>query len=394
MISSYNFSNQTTELSTNEGCLPHVATTAEKVGKVTAYIVILVVAMSGNTLVVYVVCKTKHVQRNVNFLILNMVASDLFVPLFVFPRKIAEVIIGAEMKWLLTGLAGKISCKAITFVQDLATAVSVQTVVLIGIERLVAVVFPLRVKMVTSRVRVALIASTWIIGAAVHAPYFYIFKLVEDGTEVYCVPTWGPAFEEPRSSKIYATFLNVFFILIPFTLLAVIYTVIVFTLVREKSALKHAIRGGMIRDKMNRNVLKMALTIVAMFAICWAPFNIYMFVLIFVWNLQPPPCVLTSFQFTAIYLAYANTAINPCVYFAFVKQYRRSLRNFLNGSMLHTSVRSVGIRLNARRETTFEMTSLSGDKPHNSVSKATGILVVSSRRLRCESQATIAEDVL
>lgn len=393
MDNNYNSSNQTVDLTTNGECSPHIATTAEKVGKLTAYIVILVIAMLGNILVIYVVCKTKHFQRNVNFLILNMVASDLFIPVFVFPRKIAEIIIDDELKWMLTGLAGQISCKAVLFIQDTATAVSIQTLVLIAFERLIAVVFPLHVKLLTSRVRVALIASTWIIGGAVHAPYFYIFKVFEYGTEAYCYPTWGPAFEEPKTSKIYGTFLCVFLILTPFALLAVIYTIIVCTLVRERNALKHAIRGGVIRDKMNRNVLKMAVTIVGGFAICWAPFNIYMFILIFVWNWEAPVCVLTNFRFSAEFLAYANTAINPCVYFAFVEDYRRSLRNVLTGSILHTSIRGAGNSLTVRRET-FELSTISSEKMCNSEPAVGGILVVSSKRLRCESQATIAEEVL
>ena len=393
MVESCNSSNQTSESTTVAGCLLPFATTAEKVAKTSAYIVILVIAMLGNILVVYVICKSKRVQRNVNFLILNMVASDLLIPVFVFPRKIVEIVMELETKWLLTGLAGQISCKMINFMQDLATAVSVQTVVLIALERLVAVVFPLRVSMITLRMRVALIASTWIIGAAVHAPYFYIFKLKETDMGAYCVPSFAPAFIEPQTSKIYGMFLSVFLFLFPFPLLSLIYTIIVRTLMRERKALKHVMRGGIIRDKINRNVLKMALTIVAVFAICWAPFNIYMFILIFVWNWEVPRCHKTSFRFAAIFLAYANTAINPCVYFAFVEHYRRSLRNALSGSILHTSIREAGSRLTVRRET-FELTSISCDRLSNTQSKTSGIHVISSKRLRCESEASIAEVAL
>ena len=385
MEESINSTNQTTELM---GCPPTFATTAEKVGKISAYIVILVIAMLGNILVVYVLCKSKRVQRNVNFLILNMVVSDLFIPIVVFPRKIVEIVMDLETKWLVTGLAGQVSCKLINFLQDLATAVSVQTVVLIALERLVAVVFPLRVSMITLRMRVALIASTWIIGAAVHAPYFYIFKLIETDMGAYCVPTFAPAFKEPQTSKIYGIFLCVFLILIPFPLLSLIYTIIVWTLVRKRKAMRNAVRSGVVRDKMNKKVLKMALTIVAVFAICWAPFNIYMFILIFVWNWKVPHCYKTSFRFAAIFLGYANTAINPCVYFAFVEDYRRSLRNAISGSILHTSILWAGKKFNVRRET-FELTSMC-----NTESKTSGIQVVSCKNLKCEGETTMSEVAL
>lgn len=389
MEENYNRSNHTHEFKAGKGCSPHVVTTEEKVGKVSAYIVLLLTALFGNIIVISVVFKSKRVQRNVNFLILNMAASDLFVPIFVYPRKIIAILVDAESKWLLTGLAGQISCKAIFFVQDVATAVSIQTLILIALERFIAVVFPLRISMLTSRIRIALIVLTWMIGSAVHAPYFYTFKLVETGMEARCELSWAPAFAEPRSSKIYATFLCVFLIFIPFSLLSVIYSIIVWTLVRERNALRHAVRGGVVRDRMNRNVLKMALTIVTVFAICWAPFNVYMFILIFVWNWKVPFCNTSNFQFTALFLAYANTAINPLVYFVFVEHYRRILRKTLSVSKLYTSVRGVGNRLTARRET-FELTTISFDRLHKTTSNTSGIQVT-SKRSRCESQATIAE---
>ena len=391
MEDNYNSTNQTVELTTDEGCLSPVVSTAGKVAKITAYILILVVAVSGNILTLHVVRKTKHLQSKVNFLIINMAASDLFIPFFVFPKKIADILLDTEGKWLLTGLAGEVSCKLFSFVQDVATAVSIQTVVLIAVERLVAVVFPLRVKMFTSRLRVALIVSTWILGAALHAPYFYTFKLIDFGTEVDCVPSWEPAFEEPKTGKIYITFLFVFLNLIPFSLLSFVYIVIVWTLAKERNSLKGATHGGVrVHGRMNKNVLKMALTIVGAFAVCWAPVNVHAFILIFVWNWEAPRCELASFRFAAVFLAYANTAVNPCVYFAFVEHFRRSLRKAITESILHSSLWGVGSRLNARRET-FDLTSISGDRPSDVESKSVeGVLVLSSRSL---SHSRIADEV-
>ena len=393
MFDHNNTSNQTVDLMADDECPPHFTTTAERVGKLIAYIVIFVISFSGNTLIIYVVCKNKNLQRNVNYLILNMAVSDLFTPVIVIPRKIVHVLLDVnEVGWLIAGLAGKITCKLVHFVQDLSVAVSILTLVLIALERFVAVAFPLRAKMITSRLRVTLIMSTWIVGAALYAPYFYIFEVVEFDSKAYCITSWEPAFEEPSTGKFYATFICITLVIIPFTLLAVIYTIIVVTLVRQRNTLRDAVRGGVIRDKMNRNVMKMAVTIVIVFAICWAPWNIFIFILIFVWDWEAPLCLLAAFPFIAEFLANANTAINPCVYFGFVENYRRCLRTVLTGSFLHTSVREAGSRLNVRRET-FELTTISRDRSSSSDTKAARILMVSSKRLnvRCESKGTIME---
>ena len=394
MFGNSNASNQTVDSMTgDDGCPAHFATTAERVGKLIAYIIVFVISMTGNTLIIYVARKNKNIQRNVSYLILNMAISDLFTPVFVIPTKIVQIILDVnESRWLISGLGGEITCKLLHFLLDITLPVSTLTLVLIALERFVAVVFPLRAKRITSRLRVALILSTWIISAALHGPYFYIFKIVQYDSESYCIPSWEPAFEEPATGKFYATFLCVALIIIPFTLLAGIYTIIVLTLVKQRNALREAVRGGVLRDKMNRNVLKMAVTIVVVFAICWGPVNIYYFVLIFVWNWQAPRCVLPAFPFIANFLAHSNSAINPFVYFGFVENYRRSLRNAINGSFLQTSFREAENRLNFRRDT-FELTTIGRQRAPTLGTKADGILMISSKRLdiRCESEGTIVE---
>ena len=384
MENSSNFSNQA------DACVPIVETTAAMVGKITAYVLVQVVGLTGNILVLYVVRKTKQGQRNVNFLIINMVVSDLVVPVFVVPRHVAEILLDARSQWLLSGLAGQISCKVVCYVQDTATAVSTLTVVLIGCERLVAVVFPLHVKMITAKPRVVLLTLTWIVSALVHAPYLYTFKLTDTSTGKYCIPSWEPEFEEPKTSQMYLTFLCVFLILVPFTLLSAIYATIVWKLVKQEGSLKHATSGTVIRDKMNRNVLKMALAVTAMFAVCWAPLNVYNFIVIFVWNYEVPICepILDRFRFVAVFLCYTNSAVNPCLYFVFVEHYRRCVKNALKNSFLRCSFQSAGNRLKFRRET-FELTSSSGDKQTYSESS-----MVSLKRARQESYTTITEVAL
>ena len=110
------------------------------------------------------------------------------------------------------------------------------------------------------------------------------------------------------------------------------------------------------------------------------------------WNWDVPRCVLHAFQFIADFFAHTNSAINPFVYFGFVENYRRSLRNAINGSFLQTSVREAENRLNFRRDT-FELTTIGRQRAPTLETKADGILMISSKRLniRCESEGTIVE---
>ena len=396
MFDIYNASNQTVGLMTNFECPPHKVTTAEKAGKLTAYVIVFVMSFMGNNLIIYILFKSKNLKRNINLLVLNMAISDLFTSVFMIPRRVVQIALELpSAKWILSGVTGEITCKLQTFMHDFSGVVSTLTLVLISLERLVAVAFPLRAKMVTYRLRVNMIILSWVVSAAIHAPYFYIFKLFEFNSEVYCIASWEPAFEEPSTGKFYITFLCISVILIPFTLLAGIYTVIVSILIRQRNHLRDAVRGGIIRDKMNRNVLKMAVTIVVIFAICWAPLNINLLLLTFFRKSQNAWCTPPAFAFTAEFLVIANAAINPFVYFGFVENYRRNLKRVLTKSILSTNVRKTGKRLSVRRET-FELTSITCDRVPSSENVVSGIRMISSKRLdstRRRSEVTMAENL-
>ena len=396
MFDIYNASNQTVGLMTNFECPPHKVTTAEKAGKLTAYVIVFVMSFMGNNLIIYILFKSKNLKRNINLLVLNMAISDLFTSVFMIPRRVVQIALELpSAKWILSGVTGEITCKLLTFMQDFSGLVSTLTLVLISLERLVAVAFPLRAKMVTYRLRVNMIILSWVVSAAIYAPYFYIFKLFEFNSEVYCIASWEPAFEEPSTGKFYITFLCISVILIPFSLLAGIYTVIVSILIRQRNHLRDAVRGGIIRDKMNRNVLKMAVTIVVIFAICWAPLNINLLLLTFFRKSQNAWCTPPAFAFTAEFLVIANAAINPFVYFGFVENYRRNLKRVLTKSILSTNVRKTGKRLSVRRET-FELTSITCDRVPSSENVVSGIRMISSKRLdstRRRSEVTMAENL-
>ena len=395
MFNNHNTSNQTVDHMVNDGCRQHVTTKAENIGKLSAYVIAFAISLFGNILIVNVICKSKKMHKNTNLLILNMAISDLIIPVFVIPKKVVQIALELPSAIsLLSGVTGEIACKVMTFMQDFSGGVSTLTLVLIALERLVAVAFPLRAKMITYRLRVTLIILSWLIGAAIYAPYFYIFKLFEVNSEVYCFASWEPAFEEPATGKFYITFLCISVILIPFSVIAGIYTVIVSILVRQRNHLQGAVRGGIIRDKLNKNVLKMAVTIVVIFAICWAPLNINLLLSTFVPNSEYEWCTPHAFLFSAEFLVTANTAINPFVYFGFVENFRRNLKRILTKTILRTSVRETGRRQNVRRET-FELTSMTCDRVPSSESTASGIRMISLKSLdtRFSSEVTIAENL-
>ena len=316
---------------TSNGTLPSagcsVYPTAEKIGKTFAFCVIIVVSITGNFLIVAIVIRIKSMRRTINYLMLNMAMSDLILPVFAFPRLLTELYVG---HWLIDGDFGLALCKLAYFMQDVSTAVSIQSLVLIAVDRFGAVVFPFRPPVVSARLCPFFILATWIVAMAVHIPYFFVRRLDGSGENLTCLRMWKEAFGESSSFENYYLALFLVLTLIPFALMTILYSIIIVKLRAQK------IPGGESvsskeqekRMKRDRSVLKMVLAIVLGFALCWAPLNVLAFLQFFAWEENPKlSCGFLHFSVFAIFMAYANCAINPCICFIFSGNYREGLKS-------------------------------------------------------------------
>ena len=119
--------------------------------KTFSYSIIMLTSLFGNLAVIAIVSKNKRMWTTTNYLIANMAASDLLISAFAVPRELVQIFTGPNT-WLLHGLTGVISCKLVYFFQDISTAVSIQSLVVIAFDRYRGVVFPFRPPIITSKV--------------------------------------------------------------------------------------------------------------------------------------------------------------------------------------------------------------------------------------------------
>ena len=307
------------------GCSAHF--TVDKIAKTFAYCVIAVVSLTGNFLIGTIVFKIKSMRRPVNYLIVNMALSDLFLPIFAFPRILTELYTGY---WLIDGTFGLALCKLAFFMQDVSTAVSIQSLVLIAVDRYGAVVFPFRPPVVSAKLCPFYIIATWIVAMVINSPYLFARKLGESQGRLACRLKWKEAFGDSSSLESYYVALFLVLAVIPFALMTALYSIIIVKLRAQKmpGGESMSAKEQRKRIKRDRSVLKMVLAIVLGFAICWAPFNVLAFLTFFVWDKNPRlTCGFIHFSFFAKFIAYANCAINPCICFIFSGNYREGLKS-------------------------------------------------------------------
>ena len=241
-IFSENSSHTTSRSASNDSyqvCEMTADSAAEITAKAVAYFFIFLVSFFGNIFILVVIYKNKRLRRSINNFVFNMAVSDLFNPLTVMTMKIVELISGSE-SWKVDRLLGNILCKLTYFLPDVFLVVSIGSLLLISIDRLIAVVFPLKAKLISSKVRLISILSTWFVAIAVHAPYFYSFKLIPYENETNCIMNWEQAFDHKKTHEGFISASFITFTLIPFLALVIVYSIITWT-IRKKNKKSRAI---------------------------------------------------------------------------------------------------------------------------------------------------------
>ena len=341
--------------STDEGCIL-IDSNAERVVKVLAYFTILLVSLVGNSLVILVFCKNKQLRRSINYFVLNMAVSDLFTPLTIVPVTIVRIISGSTAFMVDTPLIlGNILCKLCYFLPDVSLVVSIESLLLISVDRFIAVVFPLRIKLISSKVRFICIFCTWIVAIAVHAPYFYTFKLVPDGNAYDCLQRWGANHMIIHQRYVTAVFIT--FYLVPICVLAVLYCTIASTLKRRHRQRKKMSTSGRSGSfQKNTHIIRLSVAILTGYAVCIVPLFVLIFIIIFMWHWRYPPiCAFKTggvIPFVSLFMLHLWSAINPCICFIFNKGYRSGFKEIISARAGNSSLRmTTGITSLRKRAT-------------------------------------------
>ena len=304
---------------------------AIKAVKILAYSFILAVSLLGNSAIITITARNKRTRTTVNYLIANMAASDLLISTFAVPNKLCQIVLGPRA-WLIDGIVGAILCKLVYFFQDVSIAVSIQSLVVISIERYRAIVYPFRPAVITPKRCKIVIAIIWFTSVSLHGIYFYAARLVSRNNTTTCDFSWEPNFDNHKTQeKYYLTVVLVFLVLIPLCIIIFTYSRIACSLKSKESEFdqlgfsSHHLQRKQVE---NVKVLKNISAIVVAFACCVLPIYIYGMLFYFVWKWKLP-CYMDQFGFFAHFALYSNAAISPVICLICIASYRQELKNVL-----------------------------------------------------------------
>nr|AKQ62996.1 vasotocin receptor 1 [Platynereis dumerilii] len=283
-----------------------------------------------------------------NLLILHLAIADLFVAVFnILPQLIWDITFRFQ--------GDRYLCKAVKYFQVVAMYASSYVLLTTALDRYLVICHPLKTQTWSdSRVHL-LVMTSWILSALFSLPQVFIFSIreISPGSDIYdCWAHFNPEW----MLHFYITWFTSAVYVIPLILLTFFYGRICFVVwksmrcsdnpvknvkyqrVNTKNSINHADKEmwsprrhvrKLSRSKMK--TVKLTLTVVLCYLICWAPFFIAQMWM--AWDEHAP------FEADAVaiilLLASLNSCTNPWIYFVFAnisEHWQKLCRKGSNGS--------------------------------------------------------------
>ena len=291
----------------------------EKRAKIAAYFIVFIVCLFANCLLIAVVHKNSNQRMRTpsNYFIVNMAFADLILVVYSVPANIALTAI--NYRWLIGGVAGELLCRLHYFISEMSVLVVTGCLFSIALDRFLLVFFPLK-KIITLRIARRIIAVVWIFAIVFTSPLFFMGSLLEIRSG-YVVCSFD--FSILGLIIIYFLFCFIPIILIPLVIIIILYIAIGVKIKRTIPPGNQLPSNQEQRERMTHKVLTMLAAVVAVVIVFRFPLLIG---LITCFTGLSDLCQGPYYMFVSFFLTFANSAINPLIYFIFNNQFRHGAR--------------------------------------------------------------------
>ena len=250
----------------------------------------MVVALVGNTLLIYIVWKKTATRSLTSFLFVNMAAADLLTTCFQMPLTLAH--------FHSTNMTDS-TCGFIYYAGFVSATASIFCLTAVAFDRYFAVVHPFR-QSIWFRKPNIIMPIIWISSMALMSVAPVVFK------SKYGMCWYIPVIP-PLPFWIYI--LVITFIL-PLATITILYSIVIGKLWLHRTPLEHETSPE--QEIPKKRIIRMLVIIVVVFTVCWLPMHVYQMEAavrnyeIYDW---PPALIYFCYWFSQ-----ANSAINPWLY--------------------------------------------------------------------------------
>ncbi|KAK7002933.1 neuropeptide FF receptor 2 [Biomphalaria glabrata] len=328
-VGSRNASFNTTNISWNTSFNITNVTRAENYVKQSTFMVVMLsicyggaflLAIVGNISVLCIIFKNRRFHSATYIFIGNLAVADLCMAVICLP---ITYVTNIYAYWMF----GPFLCTAIPYLQGVSVSASVNTLVVIALDRYIAICHVMRQRNTKKNARVILVII-WTFSLLILLPwalYYRQYDLLIDGV-MYTV--CNEIFPSEEAKK--GFFLGVIFLLlycIPLTLIAVFYFLIGYRVWNRDAPGITSSKGVIEKSKMK--VVKMLMVVVLLFMISWMPLYVIRLNVFFFGGNESDPIINTYVNPFAQWLGTSNSCMNPLVYCLFSQKIRRRIWSML-----------------------------------------------------------------
>ena len=284
--------------------------------------VVSLAAIIGNVLVIAAVYKVPYLRTSTNYYYVNMAVSDFLSCLITWPLYLTDEIITSRGS-LIKGFVATASCKVGVFMRNVSHSVSILSLFLIAVDRFIATKYPLKVTLLTKKIRASLLLSSWVISIGYCFPTFLYAVIDTVGHESFC----RLALAADKTMPLYL--FAVILIIILYSAITILYLRIMSVLQRRlqpEDGTEDIVGNEQKRVRHNRNVMKIFKSIVVAFFICWFLFCGYMILKIFFPELFLRDKCKLILGFAYYVFPLISTVVNPAILFSFSSNFRQALK--------------------------------------------------------------------
>lgn len=303
-----------------------------KISFASLYSIVILLALVGNVLVIYILYKKLGKRRLTSFMYVNLAAADLLVTVVVLPQSMQSILM--DGKWIDGGF-GVLLAKLIYFVFFVALTASILSLTTVSFDFFSAMVLPMH-QFPRFRNKKVLVPLIWMCSMCLMIPWLIIVGVKADSKIEYRFSRLGPIQASVRGIYLY---LVITVYVIPLATMSILYGHVCQKLRTHKApGITINNRATHRANATKRQIIHMSIAIVVVFALCWLPAHVYHMILatdLKLHNSLPQYIMLTCY-----WCGLANSAINPWILIYFKKRFRVVFRRMITYSLNRISFSS------------------------------------------------------
>ncbi|XP_063095687.1 substance-K receptor isoform X2 [Cavia porcellus] len=260
----------------------------------TAYLALVLVAVTGNATVTWIILAHQRMRTVTNYFIVNLALADLCMAAF---NAAFNFVYASHNIWYF----GRAFCYFQNLFPITAMFVSIYSMTAIAIDRYMAIVHPFQPRLSAPSTK-AVIGGIWLVALALAFPQCFYSTITEDEGATKCVVAWP---EDSRDKSL--------------------LLIIGLTLWR-RAVPRHQAHGANLRHlQAKKKFVKTMVLVVVTFAICWLPYHLYFILGSFQEDIYCHKFIQQVYL-ALFWLAMSSTMYNPIIYCCLNRRFRSGFR--------------------------------------------------------------------